>query len=774
MTATNEPNPQLLDALASLNEIGASINRIVPRASVSIPPGMSAPPAGWAIKDTLHLIVESAIKVVPGASAVIYTYDRTEQSFDLASRVSAGASPAPGDTPRLNGIGMRAIGQRRRVLSYQERDLDIHPAQVYAGARSLACFPLVVADQPVGALYVSLHHERHFDTFELLVLENLVNQAAMAIYHARRLAHIQRDLARREEELRRLHHAGLLISARPRLEETLEAILQTALKVTGAQYGIFRLVDKDGSKLVARAVAGKELGQPFLETLPVDSASIMGWVAQHRQPLLIHDLHAAPWVLIYRPLYANLKMRSELAVPLVGASGRLEGVLNLESPEIGAFNDQDSLLLQTLATQAVIAIQQVRLLDALQGVAQRLLTQPCEQVLTHLVELACDLLNAAASAIWTLQGDRLVLQTASIGYERGEQLPLHGSLTGQAILSNSPVKSNDVRADPRFHRPDLAVEQGWSSALIVPIQASDGPTSAQNEPLGAFSVYGTQAEPGDLAGSEWDEKVLTCLAHHAALAVHNDTRQQALRAMQEKHAVAETFAAIGDIAANVLHHLNNQVGTIPVRVQGIEDKCRATLLADAYLAANLGEIERSAREAMASVRKNLDRLRPIHLAPVKVADCVKAAIDGANLSDDTNLQLLDLDDLPVVMAGKHSLTLVFANLVENAATAMKGTGKIIIRGTADDSWVQIDVIDDGPGIDPEWHERIFEFNFTGRRSRNDSAPSRDGQQSHSKLGFGLWWVRTLMMRLGGSIAVESDGHTGTTFHLALPRVEELS
>ena len=298
MTAMNETNPRMLDALVRLNEIGASINRIAPRVSINIPPGMTAPPTGWEIKDTLHLIVESAIQLVSGASAVIYTYDRAEQSFDLASRVSAGTSPAPGDAPRLNGLGMRAIGQRSRVLSYQEHDLEIHPAQIYAGAKALGCFPLIVADQPVGALYVSLHDERHFDDFELLLLENLVNQAAMAIYHARRLAHIQRDLARREEELRWLHQAGLLISARPRLEETLEAILQTALTVTGAQYGIFRLVDKERSNLVARAVAGKELGQPLLETLPIDNSSIMGWVAKHRQALLIHDLHAAPWVLI--------------------------------------------------------------------------------------------------------------------------------------------------------------------------------------------------------------------------------------------------------------------------------------------------------------------------------------------------------------------------------------------------------------------------------------------------------------------------------------------
>ena len=164
---------QLLDALASLNQIGATINRIAPgdRASVEV---------------TLRLIVESAIKVVPNASAVIYTYDLAQHAFEPASRVSAGEwiAPVPGDEPRSNGMGMRAINQRRCVLSYEERDLEIHPIKMQAGAKTVACFPLVVADQAVGALYVYLHQDRPFSQLELLMLDNFVNQAAIAIYQA--------------------------------------------------------------------------------------------------------------------------------------------------------------------------------------------------------------------------------------------------------------------------------------------------------------------------------------------------------------------------------------------------------------------------------------------------------------------------------------------------------------------------------------------------------------------------------------------------------------
>ena len=249
-------------------------------------------------------------------------------------------------------MGRRAVEIRRRVISYEESEIAIHHTKVNQGARALVCFPLIIAKQGVGALYVYLHEERTFDQLELLMLENFVNQAAIAIYHARLVSSVNFDSSRKEEELALMRRAGLLISSRPRLEETLEAIIQLALEMTNAQYGIFRLVDKSGKALSTAALAGKNMNLAVLMVpLPIDAISITSWVAQHHQPLLISDLQEEPWASIYRPLVSKLEMRSELAVPLIGASGRLEGTLNLESPEAGTFTEHDSHLLQALATQ---------------------------------------------------------------------------------------------------------------------------------------------------------------------------------------------------------------------------------------------------------------------------------------------------------------------------------------------------------------------------------------------------------------------------------------
>ncbi len=693
--------------------------------------------------------MESAIRVVPGSSAVIHTYDQAKGEFEAESRVSAQAegralSTNPiysDDAPRRDGIGARTIQRRRRTLSYEERDLDIHPYHAATGVNAAGCFPLIVAEQVVGILYIYLYERREFTKIEQLMLGNFVNQAAMAIYHARRLTGVHRDLARKEDELSRLNRAGLIISSRLRLKETLESILQLALEMTNARYGIFRLLDRSGEFLITSAVGGSNMDRPIIEKMPLNGNSIMAHVARTRQPALISDLRAEPWAQIYYPLDSSLKMLSELAVPLVNSSGRLEGVLNLESPHVGTFSENDSHMLQSLASYAVTAIQEVRLLDALQEIARLLLSEPCQKALDHLASTANDLINTSASAIWLLSDGELILTASNGDHHYAEKISLQDGLIGQAVLLKKNISSEPSEG---------------SRALIVPLISGDAERA-----LGAFSVFSSESGAGRIAESEWDEKVLTCLAHYAVLAIQNESRQHALRISQEQHWTAETFAAVGDISANLLHNMNNKVGIIPVRIQAIQDKYHQILESDSYLTNSLTEIERSAMEAMQIVQENLSHLRPIRMEKVRIAACVYEAIRTVQVPADLHIKVQGLDDLPTVLAGGQSLAFVFKNLIENANIAMNGNGSVSIHGYAGSEWVEVSVIDNGPGISPELHNQIFELNFTGRTGAHPG-----------KLGFGLWWVKTLMTRLGGSVMVESDGEHGTTFVLRLPRAEK--
>jgi signal transduction histidine kinase len=154
-------------------------------------------------------------------------------------------------------------------------------------------------------------------------------------------------------------------------------------------------------------------------------------------------------------------------------------------------------------------------------------------------------------------------------------------------------------------------------------------------------------------------------------------------------------------------------------------------------------------------------LRPIHAGPVTVLGCVRAALAGIQLPEGIHVDLILLGDLPPVVASQRSLAFVFTNLLNNAITAMEGVGTIVVRGQTAGPWVEVIVADNGPGIPQHLHERIFEFDLPTRNS-----------QRNGKLGFGLWWVRTLMMRLGGTISVGSEERGGTRFLLRLPRLED--
>lgn len=721
----------LLSVLENLNRIGRAINQI----------GAEASENEHAV---LQQIVESAIQVIPGSAAVIFTYNEAQKSFDPQSRVSAGefVQGLAGEKPRPKGFGFRAIEQKRPILSYEEVDLDIDPVKRKQGAQTLVCFPLIVAREPVGVLYVYLKEERRFTRLELLMLENFTNQAAMALYQAHHLANVSRDLARKEEQMARLQRASMIISSRLRLEETLEAILQMALEVTNAQYGIFRLLDPVRNVLVTRAYAGEGLGHPFVQELPLDQPSISAWVVKNRQSVLIPDLTAQPWSKIYFPLDANLSMKSELAVPLISSSGRLEGVLNLESPRKNAFSEEDRLLLQSLATHAVIAIHEVRLLDALQEISQLLLTQPEEVVLKRLVSLAKDLLDSLVCGIWMLDEQRLILRVA----ESEEKISLKFIVPEISEILNSEKEIFQIPAESFL----MEIPQELpASAWVVPIGSL--PEYGAGGILLVYPVFAKGAE------NEWEKKVLSLLAHYAEMAIFFSSHQKELRQAQEQRSVAEMFAAVGDIATNLLHQLNNKIGTIPVRIQSIQDRRQELLSQDPYLSNHLEEIERSATEAMRIVRKNLSHLHPVQIVPVNLATCIQEAIQMANLGAEIEVQVENLQNLPEIAGAQYNLALAFANLLENASHAMEGRGKIIISGSQSSSWVEVVVRDFGPGIPPEMHQRIFELNFSS------GSPSHAG-----KLGFGLYWVKALMIRLGGSVDVESDGMSGTAFRLRFP------
>jgi GAF domain-containing protein len=736
-------------ALDLLREAGARINRLGPATS---------------LREALQLIAETAVQLIGAedAAAVIYTYDAAQGAFDPASRVSAGERvTAHGDVPRPDGVGACALRERRRVLSY-ESGLPFHPLKYQAGIRTAACYPLLVADQPVGALYVDLRGERRFSEDELRLLDTLVQLSAVAIYNTRQFEGVNRALQRKVEELERLQRAGQLISSRPGLADTLHEILDSALKLIGAEHGSFRLLDRHARtlRLAAWRSHPPEAAPTDSEALAVSAhSSVMGWVAHHRRPARIADLREPPWNAIYYPLHPEREMRSELAVPLLGSGGGLEGVLNLESPRLNAFSEDAERVLTAFATQASIAIQEAKLLNVIEDVTGELVSRSPTELFQLLIERACDLLDVPHGAVWELDAEtpgELRLRAANTASFPDYRVPLEGSLLGEAILTRRPVYSADLASDPRLRRRKLVMQMKWVSALVVPLLGREGAAR------GVFGVYATEAR----AFSDWDTRLLASLANHAAVAIQQAEALAQARAAQERQAVAETFAVLGDISANLLHRVNNQIGLIPALAQGLLEK-HSELARDATASKRLADIEASARAAVAIIRETFAFLRPLQLRPVSVRQSYQAAAAQVTRPAQIEIASYGLSKLPPVLAGEEQLRLVLYNLLENAVEALgDSAGRITVSGRMvadvvdrERCWVEIAVADDGPGISAENRAHVFDATFSTK------PPAK-------KLGFGLWWVKSWVQRFGGVITLAepapAGGAAGCTFVVRLP------
>jgi signal transduction histidine kinase len=700
-------------------------------------------------REMLALITTTVVEALPetaGGWAVTWLYNPHLHQFDRHSRTLAGTVPNSSEAKELraDGLEARAINRQRPLFSY---DPD-HPETGPDPLRRV-CYPMLLADKPVGVLVAGRKDGHPFSSDELLLLDHIAQLGAAAIRYGEygeTQATSGSAVDTKVRALEKLHRASSLISSRTNLDKTLQEILTIGLDLTAAQYGSLEFYDRQRNELVVRALVGSHDRLVSAEPLPVNETSVIGWVARHRQSIRIDNLREAPWRDIYQPLPVGPEMSSELAVPLVGASGRLEGVINIESPRPNAFSQQDQQLLEALATHAVIAVQEIRLLDVMQEIVQELLTARYDDLLKLIIERACELINVAAGSIWIVsERDELVVRQSTVAGHIGWRAPLH-SFIGQAVRLMQPVTIDDIRQHPAFSGLSLASEQEWVSAIVVPLLATEDDV----RPLGSFSLHAGQLRDF----SDWDKKVLAFLANLTTVAIRDARQLELLKQARERQATAEAMAAAGDVAANLMHQLNNKFGAISVRLQGIEEKSAALLAANPYLAHNLAEIALTTDQALSILRESMVPLQPMSPHPVALLACVHQALRRAMLPPTITVQLRGLEALPEVLAGEKQLEMVFYNLFDNAGKAMAGHGRLEISGRVAGDTVAISVLDTGPGIPPANQSKIFEL------------ASGEGWQTGG-LSFGLWWVKTFVERFGGRVQLNSDVGRGSEFTLFL-------
>lgn len=281
--------------------------------------------------------------------------ESTTQQASLLLRASGSAyylcNPSHGQLELAATHGLTQIPWDEEMLHLicDTRQAIVSP-QTSAGA--LLAVPSIWRESLRGVLVVvDCQPDRTFDEQDAALLQPLADLAASVLRQTERLA-------RMTAQFRALHVIDVALTSSLQLDRVLNLILEKAVYLVGAEHGSLRILNPDTNELVLKAYLG-EGWTPSIRAYRFRlGQGITGWVAEQRQPYLCRDAQSDPQnVVLFE------EMHSGVAVPLLSrmvedpARDELLGVLLLESTRPAAFDQHDVELLEALAQEAVIAIQ---------------------------------------------------------------------------------------------------------------------------------------------------------------------------------------------------------------------------------------------------------------------------------------------------------------------------------------------------------------------------------------------------------------------------------
>jgi sigma-B regulation protein RsbU (phosphoserine phosphatase) len=210
--------------------------------------------------------------------------------------------------------------------------------------------PLMRGGEVIGALEAINKQKGDFTARDREMLMALSEQIAIALDNARLYGRVTREI--KEREL--LYEVGGRISSSLDLNEVLVLILNSLRKLVDFNAAGIYLVDPETTDIMALTVRGYDPDMESRVELKFGKG-VVGWVAKNVEPVIIDDVSKDT-----RYLNARDETRSEIVVPLV-AAGKIVGVLNLESDDLEAFDEEALYLLNTFGSQAALTIERAKL-----------------------------------------------------------------------------------------------------------------------------------------------------------------------------------------------------------------------------------------------------------------------------------------------------------------------------------------------------------------------------------------------------------------------------
>jgi two-component system, NtrC family, sensor kinase len=717
--------------------------------------------------------------------------------------------------------------QERKVVQIEDVRLDaefqLKELIVIGDYRTLLGVPLLREGVPVGVMVLVRCVVLPFTEKQIELLRTFADQAVIAIENVRLFEEVQartRDLTESlEQQTATSEVLGAISSSLEELDPLFQKILENAVRVCGAKFGTMNLYDGEKFAFVAghnvpREYAETQLNKPFAP----HPRGGLGTVAATHRSVHIKDIRTQEPYLEGNPAVVAISdlagARTIAIVPML-KDDNLVGTLAIYRQEVSPFSEKQITLLGNFAKQAVIAIENHRLLKELrESLQQQTATAEVLKVISRSAfDLPTVLQTLIASAARQCDADQATVTRQKSGaFYRGEFYgfsqefidfvrdvpvkPERGNAIGRTLLEGVIVHIPDVMTDPDYTFAEAQRIGEFRTMLCVPMMR-DGVT------IGVFTL--TRSEVRPFTDKQID--LVTTFADQAAIAIENvrlfeevQARTRELsRSLEELHAAqdrliqTEKLASLGQLTAGIAHEIKNPLNFVNnfsalsvelvdelgelLKPAPLDNKTRreSDELAQ-MLKGNLEKVVQHGKRADSIVKNMLlhsregsGEHRPVDVNSL-VGESLNLAYHGARAEKQGFQIRLDQNFDPAAGEAEllpQEITRVLLNLISNGFyAAMKrkaecdGSGyePMLAAATRDmGDCVEIRIRDNGSGIPSEVKEKMFNPFFTTK-------PPGEG----TGLGLSLSYDIVVKQHFG-SIEVETQPGQFTEFKITLPR-----